>query len=378
MKKGRSFLVTLLLMLHLFAVAGLLASYCAAYISPDKLWLFAFFGLAYPIFLIINMIFIFLWLFLWKRYIFFSLLPLLAGWNSLLAIYPFRFAKPETTSNVTMKVVSFNVHSLYGNLRAENQHETRSKVTEFLAGQHAVLICIQEFYAIGEDFSQTLSKFSSSIHLDYSYFMNYQEFINKRKINAIATFSRFPIVNTGYFKLQDHSTYAIFSDIVVNKDTIRVYNLHLESIRFGNDDYSFYSHLTEPDKEGTPINIGSKRMLWKLRKAFILRSKQVNILAGHIAGCNYPVILTGDFNDTPSSYTYHKISTLLSDSYKEAGEGLFGSTYAGKFPSFRIDYIFHSRKIKSLLYKKIDVDLSDHYPITSTLVIMPGQAIKND
>ena len=108
-------------------------------------------------------------------------------------------------------------------------------------------------------------------------------------------------------------------------------------------------------------------MIWKLRKSFILRSKQVHNLATHIAACPYPVILAGDFNDTPTSYTYHQLTIGLFDSFKEAGNELFEGTYAGKLPSFRIDYILHTREFQALTYKKIDVELSDHYPITATM-----------
>jgi endonuclease/exonuclease/phosphatase family metal-dependent hydrolase len=372
MMKGRSILKSFLYFLNICAAAALVASYLAAYISPEKYWVFAFFGLAYPIFLIINLLFAAFWLITWNRFIFVSLITVLIGFHSLLAIYPIRFTQPGNLHYPQIKIVSFNVHSLYGTQQAYNKRENKSKVTDFLAAQNADIICVQEFFAIGEDFSQTLTKFANSIHLEYYSFKNYQEFSNKRKINAIATFSRFPIVNSGFLRLPDRSHYAVFSDMVMNGDTIRVYNLHLESIRFGNEDYSFYSHLTEPDvEETTPIKEGSKRMLWKLRKAFILRSKQVGILSEHIAKCTYPVIVSGDFNDTPSSYTYHQLTRELTDSFIESGHGLFMSTYAGKFPSFRIDYLLHSDEFKSISYRKFDVNLSDHYPITATLVKIP-------
>ena len=121
----------------------------------------------------------------------------------------------------------------------------------------------------------------------------------------------------------------------------------------------------------TPIKEGSKRMFWKLRKAFILRSMEVNTLTKHIAACRYPIILAGDFNDTPSSYSYRQLTLQLTDSFKEAGNGFFESTYAGRFPSFRIDYILHSKKFSAQAYKKFDIELSDHYPITSTLIFHP-------
>lgn len=372
MMKGRSILKKILYFLNLCAVGCLLASYLSGYISPDKFWIFAFFGLAYPIFLIINLLFVIFWLIIWKRFIFVSLIGIIIGFNSLLAIYPIRLSRQKAIIYPAVKIVSFNVHSLYGNQQADSKKETKSKVTEFLAEQKADIICVQEFYAIGEDFSQTLTKFAKSIHLDYYSFKNYTEFFNKRKINAIATFSRYPIVDFGCLRLPGRCHYAIFSDVLMNGDTVRVYNLHLESIRFGYDDYSFYSHLTEPDiEEGAQIKAGSKRMLWKLRKAFIIRAQEVNILTKHIASCPYPVILSGDFNDTPSSYTYHQLTNKLSDSFIESGKGLFKSTYAGKLPSFRIDYVLHSAKFKSVSYQTFEINISDHYPITTTLVKMP-------
>jgi endonuclease/exonuclease/phosphatase family metal-dependent hydrolase len=370
--KGRSVLKKILYFLNVCVATCLLLSYLSGYISPEKFWPVAFFGLAYPIFLVINIFFVLFWLLAWKRFIFVSLITILIGFNNLRAIYPIHFTSAQTPPYAKIKIVSYNVHSLYGNQRADSKQEIKSKVTEFLAKQNADIICVQEFYAIGEDFSQTLLKFANSIHLDYYSFKNYREFTNKRKINAIATFSRFPIVNSGYLKLPGNSHFAIFSDIVMNGDTIRVYNLHLESIRFGNADYTFYSHLTEPDQdEVIPIKEGSKRMLWKLKKAFILRSKQVNFLSEQIRRCPYPVILSGDFNDTPSSYTYHQLTSGLTDSFIESGHGLFMSTYAGKLPSFRIDYVLHSGQFQSVAYQTYNVNLSDHYPITATLVKMP-------
>lgn len=370
--KHRSYLKFFLYLLNIVAVAGLICSYLSSYISPEKMWVFAFFGLAYPFFLLINILFAAFWLVTWKRFVFVSLLAIAAGAGNLHAIYPVRFSEPAAPVNEKIRVISFNVHSLYGNKRADTKQEIKSKVTDFLARQKSDIICVQEFYAIGEDFSQTLSKFANSIHLDYYTFKNYQEFSNKRKINAIATFSRFPVVNSGYFRLPARSHFAIFSDMIINGDTVRVYNLHLESIRFGNEDYSFYSHLTEPDNEAaTPIREGSKRMLWKLRKAFIIRSQQTRILTDHMAACPFPVIMAGDFNDTPSSYTYHQLTRGATDSFIESGHGLFQSTYSGKLPSFRIDYILHSEKFRAVSYETYQVNISDHYPIAATLVAVP-------
>jgi endonuclease/exonuclease/phosphatase family metal-dependent hydrolase len=371
MNRGRTFLRKMLFGINILAAACLIAAYGAGFVSPETAWIFAFFGLAYPLLLIINLMFVVFWLLFWKKQLFLSLACILLGWNNLQSLYPFRFTGPKPVAGQPIKVLTFNVHSLYGNKQEINVRGTRSKVTEFLTSRQADIICIQEFFAIGEDFTKTLSKFTESIRLDYYNFKNYQEFSNKQKINAIATFSRYPIVNTGHFKLPDHSLFAIFSDIIVNSDTVRIYNVHLESIRFGEEDYSFYSHLTEPAKETTPISVGSKRMFWKLRKAFMLRAVEVSALKKHIAACRYPVILAGDFNDTPSSYSYHQLTSGLDDSFKKAGNRLFEGTYAGRLPSFRIDYILFSERFAATDYRKFNLDLSDHYPVSATLLLKP-------
>ena len=157
---------------------------------------------------------------------------------------------------------------------------------------------------------------------------------------------------------------AIFTDIVLNKDTIRIYNVHLESFRFGNDDYSFYSHLTEPTSENLKIKEGSLKIFGKLKKAFVLRAEQVEILKKEVSGSPYPVILCGDFNDTPSSYTYHRMNDGLTDAFRTAGHGIFGNTFAGNFPSFRIDYVMFDDKFAAFNYRKYNTDLSDHYPVS--------------
>jgi endonuclease/exonuclease/phosphatase family metal-dependent hydrolase len=306
---------------------------------------------------------------LWKRYIFLSLVTILLGWSDLDSIYPVHFGKKEPVSGPEFTILTFNIHSLYGNMQVQSIPETRSQVMEFLNARKADIVCTQEFFAVGEDFDKTVSRFTRSIDLEHHYFKNYRDFDNNRKINAIATFSRYPVTDTGSFCFEGKSVYAIFTDLAIGADTFRVYNLHLESIRLSKDDYSFYSQLTEPDSEKTQIREGSRKMLWKMRKAWKERARQVESLKSHIGSSPYPVIICGDFNDTPSSYTYHQLSDGRSDAFRKAGSGLFGSTYAGKLPSFRIDYLLSDDRFSVQSYNMYEVDLSDHYPVMARFTI---------
>ncbi len=362
--KKRSFFKFLMLGINLIFVACLVMSYLAAWISPAKYWLFAFFGITYPFFLLANIFFLVFWLLLWKKYIFFSLFAILLGYQYIRAALPLNFSKKTETPANTIKILSFNVHSLYGKTNRNYNPKTPSKVMELIAGEKPDILCIQEFYVVGQDYSKVIESFSNRIGLDQYFLGNYLSYTEKKRINAMAIFSKFPIVRTGTIRFRDKSLMAVYTDQLINSDTVRIYNLHLESFRFGNEDYSFYSHLTEPSNEKVRLTEGSSKIFGKLKKAFIQRAEQVGILQLEIKKCPYPLMICGDFNDTPFSYTYNTLSKGMNDSYIKAGKGIFGNTYAGSFPSFRIDYILFDENFEAFNYRKINTDLSDHNPIS--------------
>jgi endonuclease/exonuclease/phosphatase (EEP) superfamily protein YafD len=159
---------------------------------------------------------------------------------------------------------------------------------------------------------------------------------------------------------------AMYNDIIVKQDTIRIFNCHLQSIRFLKGDYDFLDSIqfsmTEKNKTGI------KTISYKLREAFKLRAHQVNHISELIEKSPHPVILCGDFNDTPVSYTYKRMKGNLRDAFRESGKGI-GNTYNGKVPHFRIDYIFHSNIFTSSGYKMRHEDYSDHFPILCKISI---------
>jgi endonuclease/exonuclease/phosphatase family metal-dependent hydrolase len=370
--KGTSLIIKILLGVNIFFILCLVASYASSFISPGKYWIFAFFGLAYPIWLIINLFFILLWVLLWKKYVWITIAAVLLGFNYLLSIYPIHFSNRTTPPAGSIQVLSYNVHSLYGITNKPYHHGIRSKITDFLSSQNPDIFCIQELYAKFEDSTKFLEHFTKQIGSSNYTYKNYQELKDKRKINALAIFSKFPINGNGYLKSDDRTVFCIYADIRIRETMVRVYNVHLESIHFGNEDYSFYSQLTDQERESQDLGAGSLKIFSKLKKAFILRSKQVDILKKDIDQSPYPLMVCGDFNDPPTSYTYHVLSHNLQDSYKRSGNDLFGNTYAGKFPSFRIDYILLDKSFEPYGYQRIRNGFSDHYPISVKVKISPS------
>ncbi|MCX6244226.1 MAG: endonuclease/exonuclease/phosphatase family protein [Bacteroidetes bacterium] len=364
--KGHPFFRRLMLVINILAVAALLCAYAAAYISPARYWFFAFCGLAYPYILLLNLFFILLWLLSWKKFIFISILAVLLGYNQLLSMVQYRKQDAQGHPQGALKILSYNVHSLYEIQKTGKKGMMLSKVTDFLIQQKPDILCIQEFYLRSEDSLKVLQKFTGGLNASHYFLKNYRDMSGRKRIFALATFSRYPISGVGTLRLKDRNTFATYTDLIIGNETVRVYNIHLESIRFGKDDYSFYAQLTDQNSEQDDkfsLKSGSFKIFSKLRKAFVIRANQVDLLKKDIANSPYPVIICGDFNDTPASYTYHEMTRGMHDSFRRAGSGIFGNTYTGNFPSFRIDYILYDDAFTAFNYSKINVNLSDHYPV---------------
>ena len=181
---------------------------------------------------------------------------------------------------------------------------------------------------------------------------------------GIITLSKYPILNKGKIIFNTKSNYiCIYTDVVINKDTARIYNIHLQSISFSKADTKFLDDVVS-NKDAQEEIENSKNILRRLKRGFTKRTKQVDMIALHIKSCKYKIIICGDFNDTPASYAYQTLSKNLNDAFIEKGNG-FGRTYAGKWPQFRIDYILHNNTLNCNKYQRSSETFTDHFPITA-------------
>ncbi|MDA7502323.1 endonuclease/exonuclease/phosphatase family protein, partial [Chitinophagales bacterium] len=181
---------------------------------------------------------------------------------------------------------------------------------------------------------------------------------------GIATFSRFPLSEKRKISLPGSRTNLITSCIVElqKKVKVQLFNVHLQSFKLGREDYQLIEEL--PDK-GPDIE-QSKSLLRKLKKGFEMRALQADILREAMDQSVYPVVVAGDFNDTPVSYTYQTLSNGMTDAFLKGGFGS-GGTYAGPLPSFRIDYLLADSLFVIHDFEVISNSNTDHYPITTTL-----------
>lgn len=346
--------------LNLLAVFLLLGSQVSASIHPGRFWLLEIIAASYPFLLLINLVFAGWWGLRKHRFVFLSLSALIIGYEHInRLVQPGFFVAGENRDSETIRVMSYNVRlfDLYnwtGNLK------TRDSIFKLLIQESPDVLCLQEYFHSDEGSFQNNDTIKKMLSLPFAT-IRYGITLRKTDHWGLATFSRYPIVNSGtVFYTEGKTNFCLFSDLKIGSDTIRVYNLHFQSNHFKPGDYEFIENVNEEDREG--LLKGSKNILRRIRKAVRIRASQAEELAVHVKGSPYPVVLCGDFNDPPFSYAYQVVRGNMKDAWIEEGSG-FGGTYTGLPLRLRIDYILHSPKLETVWFKTANNRLSDHYPI---------------
>lgn len=364
-KKKTSLALKIILALNIIASLFLLLSSVSSNISPGRFWPAAFWGIIYPYLFILNILFIIFWLIFKVRYIFVSLIVILIWWRSPALFITYN--KSVDTDSSYFKVMSYNVR-LFGLFEVKKGKSQKSffrdGIINLIQKEQPDILTIQEYYMNNSGKFKTGSLIIDSALLKY-HFEHFAFTSGKNHLFGIATFSRFPILNSGLIPLsKTGGNSCIFCDLAMGIDTVRVYNIHLASMHFAKEDYNFITEISNnPAISDTHFKTGLRKILSKMKQAFILRASQCEKVKGHILACPYPVIIAGDFNDTPVSYAYSNIrSAGLSDAFLESGQGT-GFTYAGIIPLFRIDYILYGKDFSTANFKTIRKKLSDHYPV---------------
>lgn len=291
-----------------------------------------------------------------------SLSVIILGFGNLMHNFNLSFNSSSTDNTNTIKVLSYNVRQF----RASDKFTkliVKNDILNFVRDQEADIICLQEFQSHSKDIYEPLKQTRDTLNTGTYY---YESYYNPRfnYLTGLVIFSKSKAVNKGKLKFDGSRTFGIFTDLVVNNDTVRVYNIHFASISLNPSDIEF---VVNPEmKNNEDFKNRSIKIYEKLAEAFVLRQKQVDHLTSELKKSPYEIILTGDFNDTPSSLVYNKISKILNDSFTEKGLGL-GITYAGRIPLLRIDYIFSSAEFETVDFNTHNILRSDHYPVTTVL-----------
>lgn len=365
-KKKYSFLDKILLPIAFALAVALVLGTVAGNMDPRKHPVIAFFGLAYPYILFIHIIFIAWWC-ISKKWFFaiLSVVVIAFGIKTLRATFSLSGdeGKTEKAEN-SIRMMTYNVHNfkLYG---GENDVLVKEKMLNVVQNENPDIICFQEFYTRYKGNFDTIDSLKRILKTKHFYFVP----TNKNDYEAIglAIFSKYPITDKGSIPfVEEKGNMSIFADLNIKGKTLRVFNVHFQSISFQKEDYEYLDKVKEMKTDVKP----SKRILKMLKSAFLKRSGQVDLMKQRMAECKTPYLIAGDFNDTPASYVVTQITENLNNAFIKKGSG-FGKTYNGKFPNFQIDYIATSKELEVLSYKITEAKLSDHFPVISDLLFIP-------
>jgi len=326
--------------------------YCLPFLAPKTFPLLSVLTLFLPMMLIVNVLFFIFWGIQFKRQILLSGVVLLIGITFINKFY--KFSSPDfQVDRSDVKVMSYNVR-LFNKFEWSDKKTVPIEISDFIKSKKPDILCIQEF--------------SNATDFDYSNFP-YKYVLSKgNKIRTgQAIFSNFPIVNSGEIVFPDSNNNVIFADLKMKDDTVRVYNMHLQSIKITPDVNKLNEDIQVIDQKK------SERMFNRISSAFEVQQQQAEIIKEHKNKCCYPVIICGDMNNSAFSYVYRVIRGELQDAFEQSGSG-FGKTYDFTYYPARIDYIFADKKFSVKHFDNYpEVVDSDHFPIMAILGTLPPE-----
>ncbi len=365
MKRLTSVLAYILLAVNgLFALLFLLTAY-STYINPVEHPTLSCLGLTFPIFLLIVCLFLIFWIFAHARFALLSVITLIVALPHILLYVPINFSsgRPEEGA---IKVLSYNTMSLGGTTDNPNG----SPVLQYILDNQANIVCLQE-YSTYISKRESNKKQLAEIKKRYQY-SSFDKVGNQHSLNEIAIYSEFPILSKKRIVLDSDYNGVVLYKLRVGNDTLYVFNCHLESNKLMMEDKVVYEQMLKEPNSGS-IKKGVPQLLKKIGEAAAIRAKQADVLHQEIMELpkDSYILVAGDFNDSPISYTHRVISEGLYDTFVVSGNGL-GISYNQHKLYFRIDHILTSKNIES--YDCV-VDrsekVSDHYPISCYITLEP-------
>lgn len=363
MNLGRNVIKVLLFSVNLVLAGLFLFTVLAARISPEKLLLPSYLALGLPLFILGNIAFVAFWVVFRKWLFLLSLVTLLVGIEAVQVALPLNY-RAQKRMNVEaaegFSLITYNTQA--NHMMANHTQKKPNPVIQYALDRFPDVLLIQEFSACVAEEHLTREDLDRIFSV-YPYQHVYYHTDSPWSAFGVATFSKFPIVEKGILDLKSIYNTATYIDVQLpDSAVIRIFNCHLESNKLTESDKQMATRLREDfDTEaltGTTLHLSGK-----LGAASRIRAGQADIVKAHVNQSPYPVIVAGDFNDVPYSYTYARIRGDLKDVFQEKGFG-FDYTFNESLFKFRIDQVLYDPRIELTAFKmENDQHGSDHFPL---------------
>jgi len=344
------------------------------YFDPIKWWFLSLFTLALPYLLFLLLFFIIFWLFASPVWSTISIIVILLSLPAIKNIFPLNFSSGFSLSKQpeNIRVMSWNVEQ-FGIQHHKDHPEIKREMLDVIDYYDPDIACFQEVVA-GErkksinylpDIQKTL-RFKDDL---YSYtlkddFDSYHHF-------GIIIFSKLPIVRKQMIvnNPENYNSNYQFIDVLSGRDTIRIFNVHLQSLKFSKENLEY---LDKANLRSTENIEESKSIISKIKKGILKRASQAYFIKDEMNQSPYPIILCGDFNDVPDSYAYTTIGEGLQNAFVKKGLGI-SRTFSSISPTLRIDNIFADKKFTITQFTRVKKLLSDHFPIIADMKLTTYQ-----
>ncbi len=353
---------------NILAALLFIAGASVQFFNSSHWWFLGLFTFALPYFLLCLIFLAIFWLFVKPVWAGISILTLLAGWPAVKNIFAMNFSASfhieKEPGNI--RVMSWNIEQL--NIQHHKDKPwIKDQMLDLINFYDPDIACFQEV-VLGEK-KKSINYFPDIRNklkfADYFYSYDLKDDFDSYHHFGIIIFSKFPVVAKQAFVNypNDYNSTFQYVDIIAGPDTVRIFNLHLQSLKFSKENLSYL------DKAGlkSDSNITeSKNIISKMKTGFIRRSVQADLIKDEINQSPFPVVVCGDFNDVPNSYAYEAISEGLQDAFVKKGMGI-SRTFSSISPTLRIDNIFADKRFTVTQFVRVKKLFSDHFPIVADL-----------
>ena len=355
---------TVIFATNIVAIVLLLASHLAWIVSPMKTNLFSYIGLAFGGILLLNIMYLILWVLFskWKLAAI-SIVSMLLCYKPILTFFPMHLFPKQHPEN-SIQILTYNVQGFI-NERSKKARDT--PLLSYIAETDADIVCMQEYLVSKTGESLKTQRDVNKVLDKYPYrSVTALKSSGKFHTYGLACFSKYPIENTREIVFNSSFNGAAVYTINIDGKKVSVANVHLESNSITTEDKKLYGDFLL-NMDGANFENVASNIRNRLGKAYRTRTMQVEKVKKHLEDVESDAtIICGDFNDTPISYTYSKMKSGMKDAFVSSGFGP-GISYNEDFFWFRIDNILHSPNLKAYNAKVDRVRYSDHYPMRAFL-----------
>ena len=360
------------ILLNIVVAFLFLITCCNAFLHPDKWWFISLLSFLFPLLLLGLLIFLFFWLFVSARWSLISLISLILGWSNIHAFFGMTLTKKDFSKKQenAIRIMTWNVRRWDEfTTKKTGASGHRLHMLELIAEKQANILCFQEFYEPDDSAKSNIRYIRDKLQFPYYYFSRDNRNSAKKYETGVIIFSKYPILRSArqtFTSDRGHNPESLIeADVAVNGKRIRILTAHLQSVLFKTKDFRDVEIVRNAQDS---MLLASRSLARKLKIALGLRGYQADTVRRHLDESPYPVIICGDFNDVPNSYTYFHIKGNRQDAFIARNFGI-GRTYIHISPTLRIDYILAAPDFKILQCARIVNPFSDHHPVIADLLL---------